>query len=532
GQAMTERAQIATKPQATDQSDWAGLQQELAHEKSPFGDRSKNPLGIQMKLSLSTPGDFYEREADRIAEQVVSNTPPAPHALNVSPLIQRQVSEEEEEEIQTKASGMRPQGYGSPAFMTNDPSALNNDFSNSLAATGRGAPLSPNTRAFFEPRFGRDLSDIRIHSDSRAAELNQSINAHAFTRKNDIYFNTGRYAPDTRDGRQLLAHEMVHTFQQTGPQSGAAIPRIQRNGPVANPAIAGLPAMRYVDAFSEVNYDLGYRTVGGNLSTWLTVTYPDGAQIDIGTNDIADRNVDMITSMAAGHLGAQGRIFPREMTRTTVPRLWAARTEAIAIMEEYNYEFIVAALPAIIFIISLAGMPPLAGSSPVVRRTTRPRPTVSGGGRTPTPTPTLTPAPGGAAAAAGGSAASSAGASGFRLLGGRVFRYSGRDIVVVSTRQGPQAFYRRTGMGGSGGGGAQAGQWAPFDGILGGWFDKARYITGSIDDVLNRFGSAENLRASEWLAEQTIRHGDDVGEVFSLINSFLERVGAFRVGGT
>ena len=232
--------------------------------------------------------------------------------------------------------------------------------------------------------------------------------------------------------------------------------------------------------------------------------------------------------MANGHLGPMGRVFPRELTRTTVPRLWAARQEAIAIMEQHNYEMMMAAMPAVLFIITMAGTPPLA-PTPTVRRVTVPRRRFGGagggGGSRQAPGSTSAPPAAGAAAAGGASRFS------FRLLSQRVLQYGGRDVVVVETSQGAQAFYRRTGMGGANAGGAQAGQWAPFDGVLAGWFDKARYVAGAADDPLYRFGNQEFREASEWLGQQGIRAGDDVGEVFSIVNQFLDDLGALKLGG-
>lgn len=398
-------------------------------------------------------------------------------------------------------------------------------------AESPGEPLPAAERAYFEPRFGRDLSVVRLHCDAEAGAAAQGVGAAAFAHRNHIAFAPGAFAPETVPGRHRLAHEIAHTLQQgrDGPDL------IQRDPPRVNPEIANLPANRYVDAYREVEYDLDYRAVGGNLSTWLRVTYSDGAQIDIDIYDIADRDISMIESMAHGHLGPRGRIFPEEMTRTTVPRLWAARQEAIRIMEEYNFQFMMASMPAVIFILSMTGSAtPAGGGSGAVRRTTRLRPRP----RTPIPSApataaeTATPgAAGGAATAAASGPGSAAAGSSFRLLSSRVLRYSGRDIVVVETSSGPQAFYRRTGLGGSNAGGAQAGEWAPFDGILAGWFDKSRYVTGSADDVLFRFGTQENRAASQWLNRQGIGAGEEVGEVWSMVNQFLENLGALRVGG-
>jgi hypothetical protein len=77
-----------------------------------------------------------------------------------------------------------------------------------------GKSLDSDTRDFFEPRFGFDFSRVRVHADSRAASSARAINAQAYTAGNDVVFDEGRYAPDSVEGRQLLAHELMHVVQQ------------------------------------------------------------------------------------------------------------------------------------------------------------------------------------------------------------------------------------------------------------------------------------------------------------------------------
>jgi hypothetical protein len=81
-----------------------------------------------------------------------------------------------------------------------------------LASPGR--PLDPFTRAPLERRFGHDFSRVRVHTDSRAAESADAVGATAFTLGQDIVFAEGRYAPESAQGRRLLAHELGHTIQQ------------------------------------------------------------------------------------------------------------------------------------------------------------------------------------------------------------------------------------------------------------------------------------------------------------------------------
>jgi hypothetical protein len=82
------------------------------------------------------------------------------------------------------------------------------------ASRGSGSPLPPNTRNYFESRMGADFSSVRIHNDSNASSLSQSLNAQAFTVGNEIYFNKGKFDTGTSAGKGLIAHELAHTVQQ------------------------------------------------------------------------------------------------------------------------------------------------------------------------------------------------------------------------------------------------------------------------------------------------------------------------------
>lgn len=121
----------------------------------------------------------------------------------------------------------------------------------------------------------------------------------------------------------------------------------------------------------------------------------------------------------------------------------------------------------------------------------------------------------------------------FSLASNKVWHYAGRDIVVVRTSRGVQAFYRRTGLGSLGSGtaskgGAQAGDWAPFDGFMAGHFSKARYTTNIQDPSLFRYGTKEFKSASDWLSRQTIGKGKDVGDAWGMIQEWLRTMGALR----
>lgn len=79
-----------------------------------------------------------------------------------------------------------------------------------------GHPLDAATRGFMEPRFGHDFSRVRVHTDNKAAQSAQAVNAHAYTVGKNVVFGQGQYAPGTQSGQHLLAHELTHVVQQSG----------------------------------------------------------------------------------------------------------------------------------------------------------------------------------------------------------------------------------------------------------------------------------------------------------------------------
>jgi hypothetical protein len=148
----------------------------------------KQRLGLQTKLKVNEPGDTYEQEADRIAEQVLA-TPTHP-AVSGAPLrIQRFVGQS-----------------------TGQTQAAPTSVAQALASSGR--PLEPALRQDMEQRFGQDFSQVRVHTDAKAAESARAVNALAYTVGRSVVFGAGQFAPETTTGRGLLAHELVHVIQQ------------------------------------------------------------------------------------------------------------------------------------------------------------------------------------------------------------------------------------------------------------------------------------------------------------------------------
>src|SRR5678816_690346 len=87
-----------------------------------------------------------------------------------------------------------------------------------------GQPLDAASREFFEPRFGHDFSQVRVHTDAKAAESARAVDALAYTLENNIVLGPGQYSPATKTGKKLLAHELTHVVQQ----GAAGPPRVQR----------------------------------------------------------------------------------------------------------------------------------------------------------------------------------------------------------------------------------------------------------------------------------------------------------------
>jgi hypothetical protein len=169
---------------------------------------------IQAKLRVGPANDPLEREADRVADAVVAGDSVA--SLGNAPVMPQRKCEECEAE---EKSTVRRKAEGVSAELPHDGAEAA-----AAAVASGGAPLSPDVLSYFEPRFGRDLSDVRVHADSGAAQAASRIDARAYTLGRDIAFASGEYMPVTREGRRLIAHELAHVVQQD-----AALGTVQRH---------------------------------------------------------------------------------------------------------------------------------------------------------------------------------------------------------------------------------------------------------------------------------------------------------------
>lgn len=174
-------------------------------------------IGIQPKLKVSQPGDAYEQEADRVAEQVmripISSDSVVSKATSKDEGVDRkcgagEMKEKKEDEKQLNIS-RKPATVSNPE--ANDEIA---DEIDNIRSSSDGTSLDANTREFMESSFGYDFSKVRVHNGENAARSAKSVNAVAYTIGNDIMFGEGHYQPNTLEGRRLLAHELTHVVQQ------------------------------------------------------------------------------------------------------------------------------------------------------------------------------------------------------------------------------------------------------------------------------------------------------------------------------
>ena len=148
--------------------------------------RFLRPVPVQPKLTVGAPDDEYEREADRVADEVVRRPDPAP-AIPIQRAIgpiQRKCTECEHEEDEEEKPQRAPEGTARRKVST--PTLSREAAASIQALDGGGSPLPDRTRAFFEPRFGADFRHVRIHADAGAAEVARGIQAQAFTYGHNI----------------------------------------------------------------------------------------------------------------------------------------------------------------------------------------------------------------------------------------------------------------------------------------------------------------------------------------------------------
>jgi hypothetical protein len=250
---------------------------------------------VQARLTVTPPSDAYEQEAERVADEVTRGSGPAPGTAGPTPAagisrlpdsvrraakaeskddkkkppeaaprqepkkkeddkVKRETAKKKDDDkrvkrqADTKDEDEKLQRQPAPDSDKQDDEKLQRaadgtgvpdvspDVERSLTRqAGVGHPLPENLRSHYEPRFGADLSHVRLHTDQDAASAAKDLKAEAFTRGSDVYFAAGKYQPGSDAGRRLIAHELTHTLQQS---PGAAVQpkRSGRGAPLVAPA--------------------------------------------------------------------------------------------------------------------------------------------------------------------------------------------------------------------------------------------------------------------------------------------------------
>jgi hypothetical protein len=162
---------------------------------------------LQSSLKVSKPDDPAEKEADQTAKRVMRlDRVEPPHLAR----------------FQGAISLLSRKTEGQPNVAPNVEAEIQNSVSS-------GTPLPLTVRQFMEPRFGANFDAVRVHTGEKAAKLNKSLSAQAFTIGNNIFFGKDQFQPETHEGKALIAHELTHTIQQ-----GSAVQRseVSENSPV------------------------------------------------------------------------------------------------------------------------------------------------------------------------------------------------------------------------------------------------------------------------------------------------------------
>ncbi|MEH1997077.1 eCIS core domain-containing protein [Nostoc sp.] len=166
---------------------------------------------VQTKLTIGRPNDRYEQEADRVAASVVQQinlNRSVPGSMNSGEVVQGKDTEEVEG-LRMKPMVQRQKAIGRGEASTDLTLAIN-------SAKGGGQPLDADLQQSMGQAMGADFSGVKVHTDAQSDQLNQSIQAKAFTTGQDVFFRQGAYEPASRGGQGLIAHELTHVVQQSG----------------------------------------------------------------------------------------------------------------------------------------------------------------------------------------------------------------------------------------------------------------------------------------------------------------------------
>jgi peptidoglycan hydrolase-like protein with peptidoglycan-binding domain len=162
---------------------------------------------MRPKPAINTPANALEHQADRIADPLMP-TPDHRISIGAPPRINRKCEacerkDQDKQELQLKPAEPAKGTAGTAPPIVHE------------VLRAPSQPLDPATRAFMEPRFGHDFSQVRVHNDAKAAESARAVNARAYTVGEHVVFEAGEFTPTSHTGQHLLAHELAHVVQQS-----------------------------------------------------------------------------------------------------------------------------------------------------------------------------------------------------------------------------------------------------------------------------------------------------------------------------
>jgi hypothetical protein len=247
---------------------------------------------IQAKLAIGNPDDPEEREADQVAHTIMRSHSGVPTSTQHSGSHHGAMYEQCEQKQSQPAINGHATAPSAPAHVPRIVSDV---------LRSPGYPLDASTRAFFEPHFGRDFSQVRIHTDAEAAASAHSIQAHAYTLGSDIAFATGQFQPDSRSGRHLLAHELTHVAQQRFQNTGSAehlgrrdtvdvLRRAPADPPNSSPLVPDPGDPGYQESAHAPSYRV--RVVAHASPRWTAA--PDAKQADQLNLELSQRRADEV----------------------------------------------------------------------------------------------------------------------------------------------------------------------------------------------------------------------------------------------
>lgn len=247
------------------------LKQGARGSEGPDADAIRAALagaGVRPRLTVSEPGDAFEREAESVAAHVAAGVrAPAIAALAGAASADRAAKrpEEDPKKVQRAAAKQEdeaPRKVQRAATAAGHADDLAHRAERAVAAKGSGRPLDSGMRSLLEGRMGADLGRVRVHDDSAARAAAESIEARAFTHGSDIWLGPGESEHDTR----LMAHEATHVVQQQG---GAARQTVQRLGETppagdaaVDPATLSPEVGQYVPGTGGGAGEIRFATVG------------------------------------------------------------------------------------------------------------------------------------------------------------------------------------------------------------------------------------------------------------------------------